>query len=417
MREPRRFVAVPQDRWGRRPAGGVERTPPGGVERRPSGGVDAGALVGPAPAAGQAAATLTRDAEGLVGGDCLLVTRDDALADHVALVAAAAGAALHVARDASGAPPEPGNVLLLGPDAALADIALRTGGPVILVGYAESEDALWRVAARRPGSRVAVLPRAAAWLGEFLGELGLRGGQGRVLLVAGTAGGAGTTTVAALAAGSATLDGSRTLLIDADPHSPGLWPVLRPESSGMVGWEDLSRSRGQVAPAQLAEILPLAQGTAVLTWSAREPGRHLPVQVLGEVVAAARRIYDVVVVDGGRSAGLDAALVAVADRGLAVVPARSGTAAGWLLGPHGSALPWGAVVTGRLHPGSDASRVAAGFGLEAVCFFPESKAVGAACAEGRLLAVLGRRALRSAVRPLVAACRAPAAVPVTGRVA
>ncbi|MET1034591.1 MAG: hypothetical protein ABWX68_05070 [Arthrobacter sp.] len=332
--------------------------------------------------------------------DCLLITGDGALADQVALVAAAAGAVLSVRRDAAAARPHRASVLLLGPDAAVADAAHRVGTAAVLVGHAADEDVLWRVAARHPGARVAVLPRASAWLGEFLGELGLRGGPGRVLLVAGASGGAGTTTLAVLAAAAATLQGARTLLIDADPHSRGLWPILKPRVPDGVGWEDLARSRGQVAPAHLAEILPLAQGTAVLTWGSRSRGDLTPMPVLGEVVAAARRIYDTVVVDAGRSAGVDPSLCALADEGLEVLSA--GTPAHPSLMDHGagSALPWGAAVTGRLPTGEDAARIAERTGLQLACYLPALRAVPRAAADGMLVSVLGRRGVRRLLEPL-----------------
>lgn len=418
MREPMRFVANPHPRGGGAQAGASASTTGPGPGAGSRHGTGHGATVGPFPEPDAGSADQppsdTSGSGTRTAGDCLLVTRDEALADHVALVAAAAGAILHVARAPSLGRPDPGGVILLGPDAADAETAQRGAGTVIMVGYAESEDGLWKAAARRPGARVAVLPRAAAWLGEFLGELGLRRGPGRVLLVAGTAGGAGTTTVAALTAAAATLEGQRTLLIDADPHSPGLWPMLRPAASGTVGWEDLALSRGQVAPSQLAEILPVVQGMAVLTWADRSPSGELPGRVLGEVVAASRRIFDAVVVDAGRVAGLDASLVAVADLALAVVPSRSVASPGWFPDPAVDALRWQAVVTGRLPAGADAARIASASGLEAAGFLPDLRAIRNAAADGRLLSCLGRRNVRAMLRPLVAACRASAVAPRRG---
>ncbi|MFB0834814.1 hypothetical protein ACX8Z9_10700 [Arthrobacter halodurans] len=433
MSDTERFVATPEPGrgTGRGPAGGRRGTrgtdavpPRAGTARWPPGlprgdapeapgpreGADEGLAADPdpAPAPGQTPDTSPAPApptDPPRAADCLLITGDGVLADQVALVAAAAGAVLSVRRDAAAARPEPASVLLLGPDAAVADAAHRAGTAAVLVGHAADEDVLWRVAARHPGARVAVLPRASAWLGEFLGELGLRGGPGRVLLVAGASGGAGTTTLAVLAAAAATLQGARTLLIDADPHSRGLWPILKPRVPEGVGWEDLARSRGQVAPAHLAEILPLAQGTAVLTWGSRSRGDVTPMPVLGEVVAASRRIYDTVVVDAGRSAGVDPSLCALADEGLEVWSA--GTPAHPSLMDHGAgaALPWGVAVTGRLPSGEDAARIAARTGLRLACYLPPLRAVPRAAADGMLVSVMGRRGVRRLLEPLGALAR------------
>ncbi|MGG5752005.1 hypothetical protein ACQ3I4_05200 [Zafaria sp. Z1313] len=341
-----------------------------------------------------------RPPEPSAGTDCLLRTRHDALADHVALIAAAAGAVLRVEREPDPRPGPGCAALLLGPDGVGSADGSPPGTPVILTGYPEDAEVLWRAAARRPGARVAVLPQAAAWLGEFLGELGLKGGPGTVRLFAGAAGGAGTTTTALLHAAAATLDGARTLFIDADPFSPGVWPLLGGDRAGVLGWEDLARSHGRMAPSQLAEVLPLAQGTAVLSWSERGPAAELPGGVLHEVVAAARRIYDLVVVDAGRAAGTGPSVAALADEAVAVLPARRPV--GTPGAPADAQGPaWTGAVVGRLPAGSDARAVAAAAGLGLAAYVPWSRAVERAAGEGRLVAALSRRSVRAAVGTLV----------------
>ncbi|WP_149956076.1 hypothetical protein [Zafaria cholistanensis] len=352
---------------------------------------------------------------------CLLATGDDALADAVALVAAAAGIRLSVLREVP-PPGTPASALLLGPDFAGAEVPGWDARPVVLLGHPPEEELLWRVAAQRPGARVAVLPRAAAWLGEYLGELGLRGGTGRVLVLAGAAGGTGTSTLAALVAGASSLAGARTVLIDADPHSCGMWPVLKPHIPDGAGWEDLGRSSGQLPPAQLAEVLPLAQGAAVLTWSGGPSRTDLPPGLLGEAVSAARRIFDAVVVDAGRTAGIDPALATLADTGLAVLPAgrlhtpvpgvRSG--ASWGGRPSGSRDGsqvggavfgegpfWQAAVVGRLGVGLDAGRVAAAAGLSLGGYLPWLRIVSRSALEGRLITALARRRVRAPIEELL----------------
>ncbi|WP_417234704.1 septum site-determining protein Ssd [Arthrobacter sp.] len=348
------------------------------------------AYLPPPPASGDGAATT-----------CLLVTRDDGLADHVALIAAACGVVLAVERR----PPDPWpagcTLALLGPDAVLDPSAAGPRVPVVLVGFASDRDGLWRVAARQPGVRVAILPEASAWLGEFLGERELHAGHGRLTVFAGGTGGTGTTTLAVLTALYAGRKGTRSLVVDADPHSRGIWALLGRPAAGGVGWEDLMRSRGQIAPGHLAGILPQVGGTSVLTWTHGQPA---PVRgaILHEVIAAARRSFDAVVVDAGRSAGLGETLVQLADSVLVVASAAvpGSPQAFTPVGPD-AGTTWRIVVTGSLPAGMDAPRVAAAAGLELLAYVPPTPALAAASAEGRLGSVLTRPRIRRRVEALL----------------
>ncbi|WP_372697172.1 septum site-determining protein Ssd [Arthrobacter sp. JSM 101049] len=333
---------------------------------------------------------------------CLLVTRDDGLADHVALVAAACGAVLVVERYLPDRLPAGCTLALLGPDAADTDPAQRPVVPVVLVGFAPDRDGLWRAAARNPGVRVAILPEASAWLGEFLGEQGLHAGRGRVTLVAGASGGTGTTTLAVLAGLAGGRRGVRSLVVDADPHSNGIWPLLGRQRTIGVGWEDLTRSHGRIAPGHLAGILPDVAGTAVLTWTGGAPV-PLPKATVNEVLAAARRTYDSVVVDVGRIAGLDETLAGLADS-VVVVASAATPGPGQPLAPGGreGRAPWRLVVTGRLPAGADAARVASASGLELLAYVPPMPALAAAAAEGRLGTALVRPRTRRRIEWLVA---------------
>jgi len=333
---------------------------------------------------------------------CLLVTRDDGLADHVALVAAACGVVLVVERDLPERLPAGCTLALLGPDAADTDPASRLPVPVVLVGFAADRDGLWRAAARSPGVRVAILPEASAWLGEFLGERGLHAGRGRLLLVSGASGGTGTTTLAVLAALACSRTGVRSLVVDADPHSSGIWPLLGGQGTTGVGWEDLARSHGRIAPGHLAGILPEVAGTAVLTWTGADPV-PLARATVNEVLAAARRTYDSVVVDAGRVAGLDETLAGMADA-VVVVGSAAAPTSGRLPVPIGrnARAPWRLVVTGRLPAGADAARIASALGLELLAYVPPLPALAAAASEGRLGTALARPRTRRRIDPLMA---------------
>lgn len=336
------------------------------------------------------------------GSGCraLLVSTDAALIDAVALIAAAAGIELRVVGAVTGEREEPATVLLLGADQAGA---LRTAGPgagagsVVLVGHSGDQEVMWRAAAARPGARVAVLPAAGPWLGEYLGELGVRSGTGRVVLFAGTSGGAGTTTLAVLAAAAQTLVGQRVLLVDGDRMGSGLWPRLKPVVPEGIGWEEVRSSSGRLAPAQLAQILPLSAGTAVLTRGPGSSGRN-ELGLLPEVLAAARRIFDVVVLDGGRTADIDPGILALCDGCLAVIGAGHGVVQ--LALPGGGPAEWTAVVSGKLPPGTDPRRLADSCGLQLRAYLPRQRVIERAAAEGRLMSVLAHRRLATTMRQL-----------------
>jgi secretion/DNA translocation related CpaE-like protein len=333
---------------------------------------------------------------------CILLSRDVELAQTLASVAVGAGVQLLPCREVEQAAAYRDEVILVGQD-VVGEIGSRlAASALILVGTEEHQDVLWRAAATTPGARVAVLPAAAAWLGEYLGQLGLHSGRARITLVAGAGGGAGASTFASLLAATATLEGSRTLLLDADPHSAGLWPILRPREPDGLGWEDLESSRGQLSPGQLAEILPLAQGTAVLSW-VRNPGSFVPSEaLLAEVLAASRRIYDHIVIDAGHVTGVSASVAALANTRLLLLPARSSnTAAGTgrrladRLGER--AGDWNLVLTGKLASGTDTRALAQRAGIGLGGYFAPSRAIARGAADGSLMNVLVRRSLRRTV--------------------
>ena len=335
------------------------------------------------------------------GTGCLLVTRDERLADHVALIPAACGVVLELQRMIPETLPESCSMILLGPDAAAESVAGRLGAPVILVGFGPDSEDLWRAAARDPGSRVAVLPEAAAWLGEYLGERALHSGRGRVTVFSGATGGAGTTTLAVLSALGAGRRGARSLLVDADPQSRGLWPLLgRPTASG-VGWEDFMRSRGRIAPGHLADVLPATEGTAVLTWSGSTP-EALPPALVNEVIGASRRTFDTVVVDAGRAVAVDQTLASLADSVIVVAPGTiTGVGPARPAGGQARRGPRRLVVTGRLPTGVDPSRLASAAEMELLGYIPATSAFATAAGEGRLGGVFSRRWLRRRLSTIV----------------
>ncbi|MHA7241949.1 hypothetical protein [Paeniglutamicibacter antarcticus] len=353
-------------------------------------------MPGPARSAGNAATGRPAELAGAI-----VFSRDVELSQVLASVAVGAGIALAPCRNADQAAEHLQEVILVGSDCVAEIDARFAGSTLVLTGQEEHQDVLWRAAASCPGARVAVLPQAGAWLGEYLGELGLHCGKAHTTIVAGAGGGAGTSTFAALLAATATLDGYRTLLLDADPHSPGLWPMLRAREPDGLGWEDLENSRGQLSPSQLAEILPLSQGTAVLSW-VRSPGCFVPSEaLLTEVLAASRRIYERIIIDAGHLIGVPASVVALANTRLLMLSARPGAAregTGQRPGVHAAA--WRLVLSGKLAPGTDTRVLAQRAGIELGGYFPPKRRIERATAEGSLMTVLVSRSIRRTVTRL-----------------
>ncbi|GAA1497078.1 hypothetical protein [Paeniglutamicibacter kerguelensis] len=344
--------------------------------------------------------TVDREAQ---AARCILLTRDTGLAQSIALIAVGAGVQLVQYRETERTRTHQRETVLVGHDCAGEAASLFPGARLVLAGFEEHQDVLWRAAARSPGARVAVLPQASAWLGEYLGELGLNGGAARITLLAGGCGGAGTSTLAALLAATHTLAGRRTLLIDADRVSTGLWPMLRPREPEGIGWEDLEHSRGALAPGQLAEILPLAQGSAVLSW-VRQPGSYVPEESLVvAVLAASRRIYEDIVIDAGRLPAVLPGVLALCGERLLVMPTRCAANRRF---PVAAGANWSVVFTGKLAAGTDTRALAHGLGLPLGGYLPWLKPLERGAAEGRLMGVLARTALRRRITALGAPERA-----------
>ncbi|GAA3703441.1 hypothetical protein GCM10022377_16350 [Zhihengliuella alba] len=367
---------------------------------------------------------------------CHLLTSDTSHADLVALIAAAAGAELTVHTEASTLPAvAPGGVLLVAADGldAFDGAADATGngawggtagglgaaGGMILTGTAGDQDRLWRAAAVHPGARVAILPEASAWLGEYLGALATTGGEGRVSVFLGASGGAGTTTAAALTAVAAARAGYSAVLVDADAAGAGLWPVLGPGSAEGLSWEDTVDSHGRIPPQQLLEMLPAVDGLRIMTsldglsafpagplQQGQRPGNR-PGSVLREVLAAAARAFQVVVVDGGRGIPPQAAELAHAT--FHAIPAaraaRLGLSGGRLAAAGGLAY---AVVTGPLPTGADSPSIARHAGIPLAGHLPRMASVRRAGTEGRLLRAAARRAVARRIEPLLVLCVPPA---------
>lgn len=258
----------------------------------------------------------------------LLATADPHLCAEVQRLAASVGVAIVHVDHGGGLLRRwaTASLVLLGGDLVESTAALRPPrrAGVVLVSSGPVVPSLLRPALGLGVGEVAELPSADGWLATALADLEQATADCRVVGVLGGAGGAGATTFAA-ALGQVAARSGPVLVVDADPLGPGADRVLGVEHADGVGWEQLAGSHGRLSARDLREGVPRRGHLGVLTWrSSSTPALPDPEQV-GEVLAAARRGHDVVVVDLPRRGGARDRLVAHCDLVVVVVP---GTVAG-----------------------------------------------------------------------------------------
>ena len=266
----------------------------------------------------------------------------------------------------------------------------------MLVGLNGEGDSLWHLAAALGAERVAVLPDAAGWLAEYLSRSRSPEAGGLVLGLTGGCGGAGATTAAIWIAQAAAGLGARVLVIDGDPWGGGLELALAAEETPGLRWPDLSQASGSIDPDQLADSLPVAGGFSFLSWpGSRERPAPVDAATTGGVLDAARRAYELVVVDIGRGGEPLHTFAWDCDRILVVVPAqlKAAVASARLtqeLPPVETAL----LVRGKAGAALDSALIADAVGLPVHGMVPELRGVGAAAENGRLLELGKRRRVR-----------------------
>ena len=367
----------------------------GRLPRSPDDGLRSGArgvAAGFAPGLGGPADAWLPDS----GEEVLLVTSSAVVRAEVERIVAAAGAHLRVVADAlEGARYWDGSAaVLVGSD--IRELPPRRRAPAVLVGLDGEGDSLWHLAAALGAERVAVLPDAAAWLADHLSRSRAPGPGGIILGVTGGCGGAGATTAAIWIAQAAAGMGARVLLVDGDPWGGGLELAIAAEESPGLRWPDLSEARGSIDSSQLSDSLPVSGGFSFLSWPA---SREQPVPVAAPtttgVLDAARRGYELVVLDIGRGAGPLQSYAWDCDRIMMVVPAqlKAAVAAVRLLHEF-PPVEAGLLVRGRPGAALDGTLISEAIGLPVQGRVPELRGVGAAMESGRLLELGKRRSVR-----------------------
>ncbi|HSJ60634.1 MAG TPA: septum site-determining protein Ssd [Jiangellaceae bacterium] len=232
----------------------------------------------------------------------LLVTADDHVLDDLLRLAAAAGIEADVVADAAAARARwsAAPIVLVGDDRAESLLALgpprRPGVLVVCAGPPVT--ATWQRAVGLGAEHVLELGTGEARLVECFADVADGGGpeQAIVVGVAGGRGGAGASVLASALAVCAVRRRLATMLVDADPFGGGLDLVLGAEHSGGLRWPDLADTRGRIGGSTLRDHLPDPHGLTVLSWD-RGGMLNVPAEAVRAVVAAARRSWDLVVVD------------------------------------------------------------------------------------------------------------------------
>lgn len=361
-------------------------------EKRHSGGMSRHQLRNalPAPAGGPGT--------WLPGGssETLLVTGRDELHEAVERIVAAAGGQLRTVHDVREAAPfwESAGSVVVGSD--IRELPSRRGAPAVLVGLSTDGEGLWHLAAAIGAERVAVLPEATAWLAEYLSRSRSPESGGLVLGIIGGCGGAGATSTAVWMAQAASRHGARVLLVDGDPWGGGLELALAAEETPGLRWPDLAQASGSIDPRQLAESLPLTGGFSFLSWpGSRDRHAGVDAATVAGVLDAARRGYELVLVDIGRGREPLRAFGWECDRIVVVAPAqlRSAVATARLLSEF-PPVRAGLAVRGIRGAPLDSALIAESVGLPLCGIVPDLRGAAAATELGRLLDTGKRRAVR-----------------------
>ncbi|MFB4423522.1 septum site-determining protein Ssd [Streptomyces sp. QL37] len=253
----------------------------------------------------------------------LILTEDPGLLDDLLRLCAAAGAVPEVQHgppgERSGWDRAP--MVLVGDDTARGCRGMPRRPGVMLVGRDREAPDVWRHAVEMGAEYVLRLPDSEAWLVDQIANA--VEGVGRPALtvgVMGGRGGSGASTLACALAVTAARSGRRTMLIDGDPLGGGIDVLLGGEESEGLRWPDFARSKGRLGGGALEESLPALHGLRVLSWG-RGDEVIVPPQAMRSVLAAARRLGGVVVVDLPRrfDESVTEALAQL-DVGLLVVP-------------------------------------------------------------------------------------------------
>ncbi|REE97091.1 septum site-determining protein Ssd [Thermomonospora umbrina] len=257
----------------------------------------------------------------------LIATRDPRIADDLMRLAVAANAQAVVVSTTDQAkshwhqPP----LVLVGDDLAeglAADGIARRAGVVLVTTQVDAPDA-FRAAVKVGAQDLAALPSDEPWLVDALAAAAEPyDAQATTVCVVGGRGGAGASVLSAMLSLAGARNGLRTLLMDGDPLGGGIDLVLGQEATPGSRWPDLADRRGRLSADTLRRSLPAVDELSVLSWP-RGDAEPLTADAMNTVLDAARRGFDLVVIDLARDPGeTERIALRAADHTVLVVPAE-----------------------------------------------------------------------------------------------
>lgn len=188
-------------------------------------------------------------------------------------------------------------VVLIHPDWEVGE-----GGGAPSMSNNDRERELWRSAVALGAENVVGLPSSEFWLIEQLDRIpkpDIR--VGKTIACIPASGGSGCSTFAVNLGLRAVSQGKRAIVIDLDPCGGGIDLLLGAEEIRGTRWPEINPGSGRIAAETLAGAVPQVQGLAFLS-HARGDFYAPTAEVVSAVIDAARRAFDVVIIDVSRGA-------------------------------------------------------------------------------------------------------------------
>lgn len=215
-------------------------------------------------------------------------------------------------------------LVLVGPDLLepVADLRPPSRAEVYVL-TAGVDDGVYRHALAVGAQGVVELPRAEAWLGDLLADVAEgRVHHARTVAVVAGSGGAGASVLAAAVAQVGARDRTTTV-VDLDPAGCGADRLLGLDDRDGLRWGQLADVQGRLSSRALRDALPGDEALRVLTWDHTDDEDLPSSAVVREVVSAAQRGSELVVLDLPRDLGGPGVAEAARLADLVVVCARS----------------------------------------------------------------------------------------------
>lgn len=246
----------------------------------------------------------------------LLISSSLALIDEVVRLASSAALEVHVASDIGSASTHwfTAPLVIVGSDAIVEEIPGRRARVIVVHGSptnsVDTEETgaldtatqrdIWRFAVELGAEHVVELPDGERWLLDAFRECAegpVRNGV--VVPVLSGSGGAGASTLSANLAVVGSQQGSRSLVIDADPWGGGIDLLMGAEEATGARWSDLRNVSGHLPAGHLDAALPKIADVSILSCAREGTGiEHGPtVETMAAVLSSARRSHDLVLVD------------------------------------------------------------------------------------------------------------------------